>query len=137
MGWVLGLDVGTRTIGVSKLEEQLGLTVPLLTVKRKSVREDSRSLAALCEQEHITKLVVGLPFELSGAEGPSARRARQVGDALRSITGLPLTYQDESFSTVDAELRCKDAGMSLRKQKEVIDQIAAIIILEDWHSDQP
>ena len=136
MAWVLGLDVGTRTIGISKLESGLGLTVPLCTLRRQSVREDSRRLAALCHQESIAQLVVGLPLELDGSEGGSARRARQVGDELARLTSLPLAYQDERFSTVDAELRCKDAGMSLRKQKQVIDQIAAIIILEDWHSEQ-
>jgi putative Holliday junction resolvase len=76
--------------------------------------------------------VVGLPIELSGKEGRSARLARQVGDMLAEKTGLPLVYHDESFSTVEAETRLQTLGKNEQQRKEMIDQIAAVVILEDW-----
>ena len=77
-------------------------------------------------------LVVGLPYELDGSEGRSARLARQVGDAVAELTGLPITYVDERYSSVEAERQLIEANVSRKKRKEIIDQAAAMVILQAW-----
>jgi putative Holliday junction resolvase len=89
-------------------------------------------LAALCTQLGVRAVVVGLPYELDGAEGRSARLARQVGEALGSASGLQIHYQDERYSTVEASRRLREAGHSAKAQRKIIDQAAAAVILEDW-----
>ena len=81
-------------------------------------------------------IIVGLPIELDGTEGRSARLARQVGNEIQSITGLPTEYQDEQYSTLEAERRLRESGKNSREQKQMIDQVAAMVILEDWFTGQ-
>lgn len=132
----LGLDVGTKTIGLAIGVIERKLARPLTTLARKSVRKDTDEMVVICKKHQITHLVVGLPIELSGEEGRSARLARQVGDMLAEKTGLPLTYHDEGFTTVEAETRLQTLGKTERERKEMIDQIAAVVILEDWWFEQ-
>jgi len=77
-------------------------------------------------------VVVGLPYELDGTEGRSARLARQIGEALGEASGVPIHYQDERYSTVVAEERLRMAGRNARRRKETIDQAAAAVILGDY-----
>ena len=133
---VLVLDVGTKTIGVAQGWTTNQITQPVKTLQRKSVNKDSVQIQRLCLQLEIEHIVVGLPLELDGAEGRSARLARQVGQATHELTGLPVSYQDERFSTVEAERRLREAGKDSREQKAVIDQVAAMIILEDWFASR-
>lgn len=130
----LALDVGTRTIGVARADTLARLPSPLLTLSRKGVKQDCARLARICQEQQVVEVVVGLPLELDGGEGRSVRLARQVGDALAELTGLPVHYQDERYSTVEASRRLQQAGYSAREQKERIDQAAASVILEDWLS---
>ncbi|NOY25827.1 MAG: Holliday junction resolvase RuvX [Oligoflexia bacterium] len=134
---ILALDVGTRTIGVARADSLARLPTPLLTLSRKGVKKDCARLAELCTRCGVATLVVGLPYELDGGEGRSARLARQVGDALAKLTGLPLHYQDERFSTVEASERLHQAGWNCRQQKSRIDQAAAAVILEAWLATRP
>jgi len=133
---ILALDVGTKTIGIAIGWTTNQITQPVLTLQRKSVKKDSLRLQEICRKQEIDCLVVGLPLELDGKEGRSARLARQVGDALQERTGLPLHYQDERYSTVEAENRLQEAGKSALERKAIIDQVAAMVILEDWFSNQ-
>ncbi len=128
----LALDVGTKTIGVARADVGLSLASPLLTLARKGVKKDCARLATICGEQDVVEVIVGLPYELDGGEGRSARLARQVGDALADLTGLPVHYQDERFSTVEAAHRLSAAGYSARDQRSRIDQAAAAVILEDW-----
>ena len=128
---ILGLDVGTKTIGVATGQQELQFTTPLKVLSRKSVRVDSATLVELCKQLNIFEVVVGLPLMLDGTEGRSARLARQIGDALVSH-GLTVHYQDERFSTVEAHRRLLKTGGSARKRKQKIDAAAAAVILESW-----
>lgn len=132
MSTVLGLDVGTRTIGVARADLRAAFPSPVCTLARKGVRPDVARLVELCRTHAVTELVVGLPYELDGGEGRSARLARQVGDALAEATGLPVHYQDERYSTVDATEQLRAAGLDSRRQREVIDQAAAMVILNAW-----
>jgi putative Holliday junction resolvase len=135
MSCILSLDVGTKTIGIARVLDGTRLAAPHSTLARKGVKKDVARLNALCTQLRATAVVVGLPYELDGAEGRSARLARQVGDALGEASGLPIHYQDERYSTVEASRRLYEAGHSSRDQKRIIDQAAAAVILEDWLRD--
>jgi len=133
---IVSLDVGSKTIGVAIGFSDRRITQPILTLQRKSVKKDALKLQELCRKEAIDEIVVGLPLELSGEEGRSARLARQIGLALGELSGLPVHYQDERYSTVEAENRLREAGKTARQQKEMIDQVAAMVILEDWWRSQ-
>lgn len=128
----LGLDVGTKTIGVAVTDGAGLMAHPVTTIARKSVQKDVVRIQELIAERGAGRVVVGLPYELDGSEARSAKLARQVGDAVAAATGLSVTYVDERFSSVDAERQLIAAGMKRDKRKAVIDQQAAIVILESW-----
>ena len=132
MGRLLGLDVGTKTIGVAISDPTRMLASPVTTVARRSVRLDTRVLAALIAERDVDGVVVGLPFELDGTEARSARLARQVGEAVREATELPVHYVDERYTSVDAERQLIAADVSRARRKQVIDQQAAVLILQSF-----
>ena len=130
---ILSLDVGTKTIGVARAYTTgPRIATPMLTLRRKSVKKDAAAIAELCRKHDASAVVVGLPLEEDGGEGRPVRLARQVGGAVGELTGLPVHYQDERYSTLEASRRLSAQGMDARRQKSVIDQAAAAVILEDW-----
>lgn len=131
--WYVSLDVGTKTIGVARASARgPAIATPQFTLRREGLKRDVPRLVATVEAwGRIRTWVVGLPLELDGAEGRSARLARQVGDALAQ-RGAKVDYQDERFSTVEASRRLHAQGLDSRKQKQRIDSAAAAVILEDW-----
>jgi putative Holliday junction resolvase len=133
---ILVLDVGTKGIGVAKGYMENHMIFPVYTLSRKSVKKDASLLAELCTKEGIDHLVVGLPLLADGSEGRSARLARQVGDALKERTGISVDYEDESDSSIEAAERLQQAGRNNKEQRSVIDQEAAVVILERWFSSQ-
>jgi len=132
LGRVVGLDVGTKTIGVALSDPLRMLASPVHTVARKGVRRDVAALQELLAEHVIDVVVVGLPLELDGSEQRSARLARQIGVATAEATGWELIYVDERFTSVDAERQLIAAGASRAKRKQVIDQQAAVVILQSW-----
>lgn len=132
MGCIIALDVGTKTIGIARASTDARLPTPHSTLGRKGVKQDVARLAHLTAELMVELVVVGLPFELDGSEGRSARLARQIGDALGTATGLPIHYQDERYSTVVAEERLRAAGYDGHQRKGIIDQAAAAVILGDY-----
>jgi putative Holliday junction resolvase len=143
VGRVIGLDVGTKTIGVAMSDPTRMLASPVTTVARQGVQKDVERLVALIEGRGVDAIVVGLPYELDGGEERSARLARQVGDALAARAGLPVTYVDERFTSVEASRLLIASGARRKKRKEVIDQAAAMLILQsfldhgDWSAAPP
>jgi len=131
---VISLDVGTKTIGVAATDPLGLLAHPVCTVSRKGVKKDVVVLQGILDEKEAIAVVVGLPYELDGTEERSARLARQIGVAVEESSGLPVHYVDERFSSVEAERRMIEAGVSRKKRKQVIDQVAAVIILETWLS---
>lgn len=134
---LLALDVGSKTIGLAVSDPTGRMAFPLRTLARRSVAKDADELARLCTVEKITGLVCGLPLGLDGQEGRTAHLARQVAEALVTRTALPLHWVDERFSTVEAERRLREAGAPAARRKELIDQYAAVVILEDWLRGDP
>lgn len=131
-GRALALDVGTKTIGLAVTDPARTHVFPFRTLARRSVAKDADELARICASQAITHLIVGLPLNLEGEEARSAKLARQVAEALVARTNLPLAWVDERFSTLEAERRLREAGAPADRRKEVIDQYAAVVILEDW-----
>ena len=130
----LGLDVGSKTIGVA-ISDELGIAAhPRTTLPRAGTDADVASLLALIAELGASAVVVGIPFELSGREGPRAKRVRVLVDALRAAlpTEVELHDWDERFSTAEAERVLLEADLSRARRKEVVDQAAAAVILQGW-----
>ncbi|MCB9759509.1 MAG: Holliday junction resolvase RuvX [Alphaproteobacteria bacterium] len=133
----IGLDVGTKTIGVA-MSDPLGLIAqPFTTLARQSVKKDAAALAELCQEKEVVHLIVGLPLELDDTEARPARLARQVGEALGALLGLTPVYIDERYTSVEAERALVALDLSRSRRKQVIDQSAAALILQSWldHGD--
>jgi putative Holliday junction resolvase len=128
----LGLDVGTKTIGVA-VSDGLGLTAQTVTtIRRTNLKADLAALAELVREYEAERFVVGLPLNMDGSEGPRAEATRKFVDALTQSLGLPVEYWDERLSTVAATRTLLEADLSRAKRREVIDQMAAQFILQGW-----
>lgn len=128
----MGLDVGNRRIGVA-LSDGLGLTAqPLLTLVRKKPREDLRSLARLARRYGCQEIVVGNPLHLSGEEGRQAEKTQAFARLLGEETKLPVHLWDERLTTLEAHRILYEAGRPRSEHREVVDQVAATLILQDF-----
>lgn len=131
-GRILGLDVGDRRIGLA-LSDELGLTAqPVLTLERKSRRHDLRFLVRLIRKYGCTQVVVGNPLYMSGDVSPQALKARAFAQALESEAGVDVTLWDERLSTTEAHRHLDAAGHLPGKRRAVIDQVAAVLILQSF-----
>jgi putative Holliday junction resolvase len=131
---VLGLDVGSKTIGVA-LSDELGLVAhPVTTLSRRGTEADVAALTAIVAEREVEEVVVGWPLELDGRVGLRARRVDVLVQALRAALarGVPVHLWDERFSTVAVERVLIDANLSRRRRKQVVDQQAAAYILQGW-----
>ncbi len=129
----LGLDVGTRRVGVA-VSDELGLTAqPVLTLGRKSnPRDDLRSLARLARRFGVAGIVVGLPLYLSGEESPQARKTRAFAGELGKLTGLPIYFEDERLTSREAHGILYKSGRKRQAHRRVVDQVAAALILQGF-----
>ncbi len=128
----MGLDVGTKTVGVA-VSDELGLTAqPVTTVRRTNLRADLKALAELTEEHSVTRYIVGLPLNMDGSEGERAAASRAFGAALQRQQELPVDYWDERLTTVAAQRVLLEADVSRAKRKQVVDQLAAALILQGW-----
>lgn len=138
MSRVLGLDVGSKTIGVAITDELRIAAHPLETLERAGAAADCEAIAALVAEHQVSDIVVGLPLELSGKRGRRADRVGRLVEALALRLGdaVALHEWDERFSTVAAERVLLDADLSRRRRKQVIDKQAAAYILQGWLEHQ-
>jgi len=127
----LGLDVGSRRIGVA-VSDELGLTAqPVLTLERRSNRrEDLHSLARLARRFGVGGIVVGNPVHLSGETSPQAAKTRAFAAELGELTGLPIHTYDERLTTREAHEILYKAGRERQKHRKIVDQVAAVLILQ-------
>ena len=130
----MGLDVGTKTIGVAITDELRIAGYPLQTLRRRSMEEDVNDLHALVQEYAVTDIVVGLPLLLSGAVGKRVAEARELVKALRDVLSaeIGLYEWDERFSTAAVERVLVKADVSRKRRKGVIDKQAAAYILQGW-----
>ena len=130
----LGLDVGSKTIGVAMTDEAEIAAHPLTVLARSGNSGDASAVVQLVSEHAITDVVIGMPFELSGKIGHRARRVQEFAQALRAAlpAAVNLHEQDERFTTAEAERVLLAADMSRDRRKQVIDQQAATLILQGW-----
>jgi putative Holliday junction resolvase len=127
---IAGLDFGTKTIGVSVSDLRLRVATPLLTIRRKKFTEDTAALAAIIAERAISGLIVGLPRNMDGSEGPRCQSTRAFARNLHGAIDLPITFWDERLSTVAAERALIEADTSRAKRAGLIDHVAAGFILQ-------
>jgi putative Holliday junction resolvase len=130
---VAALDFGRRRIGIAVAEENDSVAYPVGAVERRSHRHDFEALRAILSARDVRSVVVGLPLNLDGSEGPQARAARNFARLLGEAIALPVELYDERLTSFEAEERLRNApGRSGRIDKAAIDAVAAAIILEGW-----
>ena len=129
-GRLMALDVGTKTIGVAISDTTRLVASGLETVIRTKFGADAQHLAGLVKVHAIVGVVIGLPINLDGTAGPRVQATRAFASNLGPRLALPLLLWDERFSTVAAERALLEADTSRRRRKEVIDKVAAVIILQ-------
>jgi putative Holliday junction resolvase len=129
----LGLDLGERRIGVALCDSAGTLATPYEVVQRSGDRaRDHGRIAELVEEAGAEVVVVGLPLSLDGSVGPAARGVEAEVAELRDHLVVPVEVWDERLTTVEATRRLRNAGVSGRKRRHVIDQVAATVILQSW-----
>jgi putative Holliday junction resolvase len=129
-GALIGLDLGTKTIGVAASDPDRRLATPVETIARKTFTVDARRLLALAAERKTVGFVLGLPINMDGSEGPRAQSTRAFARNLAKLTDLPIGLWDERLSTVAVERDLIATDMSRTRRKEVIDQHAAAFILQ-------
>lgn len=127
---VLGLDLGTKRIGVALSDPTDTLASPFSTVPHRLSRADVAQLAALCAEQRVTAVVVGWPRNMDGTSGPAAKQAEEFAERLRAATGLPVHLWDERLSTVAAERVLIEAGARRERRRDVRDRVAAVFLLQ-------
>lgn len=125
-----GLDLGDKTIGVALSDRMHNIASPLETIRRKKFTVDAEALIALLTKNEVGGIVLGLPRNMDGSEGPRCQKTRAFARNLERLTPLPITFWDERLSTVAAERALLLADTSRAKRAEVIDHVAAGFILQ-------
>ncbi len=125
-----GLDFGEKTIGVAVSDRLRSIASPLATIRRKKFGVDAAALLKIVSEREIGGLVLGLPRNMDGSEGPRCQSTRAFARNLAALTDLPIGFWDERLSTVAAERALLEADTSRRRRAEVIDHVAAGVILQ-------
>ncbi|HHV07794.1 MAG TPA: Holliday junction resolvase RuvX [Firmicutes bacterium] len=128
----MGLDVGTRTIGVA-VSDALGLTAQgVEVIRRHDLEQDLARLKELMDDYEVECLVVGMPRNMNGTYGPAAEEVRSFCQMLRDRLQIPVHEEDERLTTVAAERVLLEADLSRRRRRQVVDKVAASLILENF-----
>jgi putative Holliday junction resolvase len=127
---IAGLDLGTKTIGLSVSDIGRGLATPRTVIKRKKFGLDAQALLAFAQKETIAAFVIGLPVNMDGSHGPRAQATRAFVRNMEQLTSLPFVYWDERLSTVAAERMLIEMDVSRARRAERIDSAAASFILQ-------
>lgn len=129
---ILALDFGARRIGLA-VSDQLGVTAQgLPTLLRSNKRNDLDHLRRVIRQYGVTEIVMGLPLRMSGAEGAQAEKVQAFAEQLRHKFKLPVHLFDERLTSVEANRMLRETDMSIRRRTEVVDQVAAVLILQSF-----
>jgi putative Holliday junction resolvase len=135
-GRVAGIDFGTARIGIAISDPGRSIASPCENYTRRGPQQDARRMRRLVEEERVTLFVVGLPVHLDGRESGSSTRAREFGQWLHKVTGVPVEFCDERFTSVEAEQFLLDANLSRKRRKAKIDMLAAQILLSAYLESQ-
>ena len=134
----MGLDVGDRRIGVALSDETATLASALVTVTRSGGRKDAALVADLARRHDVAAVVVGLPLNMDGTRGPQADKVLGFVEGLRRrLAPVPVVTRDERLTTVEAEERLRASGLGWKERKRVVDQVAAVVILQEYLDERP
>ena len=139
MGRILGIDYGERRIGLAVSDPTGTIAQPLPTLRRRpKQRAPLKRIVEVAREYDVEAIVIGLPIETSGREGTQARTVRGFGEALRKRAGLPVEYRDERLTSARArrEITRMDLPASARRDKERVDAMAAMFILQSYLDDR-
>ena len=132
MSIILGLDIGDARTGVA-ISDELGVAAhPLCTIQRKSRKAVLAELEELVTAHKVEQIVVGLPLQLDGETGTQAQKVKKFAEKLEQHIKLPIVFWDESFTTFEASQILRGTKKRRKKRKQVIDQVAAVLILEGY-----
>lgn len=133
---VLGLDVGSRRIGIA-VSDALGITAQGLdTLHRKNKKHDFAYLYRMIRDYHVQQIVVGLPLRMSGAEGTQADKIQAFAHDLRKHFKLPVHLWDERLTSAEANRLLRETELSIEKRAQAVDRMAAVLILQSWIDSQ-
>lgn len=127
---LIGIDAGTKTLGLALSDLTRMIASPLETIRRTKFKQDAARLLALVDEHKIAGLVLGLPANLDGSEGPRAQSTRQLAKNINALSPLPILLWDERLTTAAAERMLIGADASRKRRGEVIDKLAATLILQ-------
>lgn len=127
---LLGLDLGTKTIGLALSDVERRIATPLETIQRIKFKQDAAALLKIAEKHAIAGLVIGLPLNMDGTEGPRAQSTRAFVRNLAPLTDLPIVFWDERMSTLAVTRTLLDADASRARRAAVVDKMAAAYILQ-------
>jgi putative Holliday junction resolvase len=129
---ILGLDVGSKTIGVA-VSDPLGITAQgLETIRRQNKRMDFERLEKVIQKYEVAEIVIGYPLRLSGAEGTQAEKMQSFAQDIQKRFHLPVHLWDERLTSAEASRVLRDSEMSIKRRGEVVDRLAAVLILQSW-----
>lgn len=129
---ILGMDVGSRRIGLA-VSDPLGITAQgLETLQRQNKRLDFEAIRKIIEKYAVKEIVVGYPLRMSGTEGAGTDKMNAFADELRERFHLPVHLWDERLTSAEANRLLRETNMSIKRRGEVIDQMAAVLILQNW-----
>lgn len=129
---ILAIDYGDARIGTSICDALETLALPLKTIKSESMRKNIDKLSAIAKEQGVELIVVGLPLNMDGSEGERASKTRSFGKVLSKVSGLEVIYVDERLTSVEADEIMESVGVKKSKRKDVIDTIAAQLILQSY-----
>lgn len=129
---LLGLDVGTKTVGLALSDLSRTVATPFDTIRRGKFAADAEALLAIVDKHEVGGLVLGLPLEMDGREGPRCQSVRQFGANLLALRDLPLAFWDERLSTAAVTRTLLEADASRKRRGEVVDKMAAAYILQGF-----
>ena len=131
-GRIMGLDIGDKTIGVA-VSDLMGMTAQgIKTIKRTSKKNDIEEIKQIIKQKQVNLIVSGLPKNMNGTVGPQGEKVQKFCELIKEETGLEIEFWDERLTTVAAEKTLLTADVSRKKRKNVIDMMAAVLILQGY-----
>jgi putative Holliday junction resolvase len=129
---VMGLDVGTKTIGLALSDTRLVIASPLETIRRRRFRDDIAALFALADRHDVGGLVIGLPLSLGGDDSPRTQSVRQFARNLLALRDMPVAFWDERLSTAAVTREMIAHDMTRKRRAEIVDRVAAAYILQGF-----
>ncbi len=137
MGRLLGIDYGERRIGLAISDATGTIATPLEVVPGHDPQQAAKQIAGLAQERDVTRIVIGLPMRMDGSHGPAAEKAKAFAERIEQHTTIPIQFWDERFSTLTAEQALIEGGARRDKRKQVVDKLAAQIILQHYLDAQP